>query len=68
MVLEYWAFACLERGRDLFWRKVSEHLGKNVSCQVEFVENRQLGWEPDVCLGGVWAGSYSSGLQCDVAK
>ena len=44
MVLEYWAFPCLERGRDLFWQKISKHLGKNVSCQPGRFRREQAAW------------------------
>ena len=69
MMFEYWAFACLERDGICFAKKYPNTLEKMsvVVSQVEFVEERQLGWEPDVALG-VWAGSYSSGLRCDVAN
>ena len=52
-MFEYWAFACLERDGICFAKKYPNTLEKMsvVVSQVEFVEERQLGWEPDVALG-----------------
>ena len=51
-----------------------KNLGKTKSKNLEkksvvrsTLDRNQLGWEPDVALGGVWAVSYSSGLQCILA-
>ena len=48
----------------------NKHLGKTKSKNLETksvvrstLGRNQLGWEPDVALGGVWALSCSSGLQ-----
>ena len=60
----------LERGDGIIvWRFFSQNLAKNPKILAKTLvvrsslERRQLGWEPDVAVGGVWALPYSSGQQ-----
>ena len=71
----YLVFACLIEERTAFVLAKTEenkNLGKSKNHEKKSVvrstlDRNQLGWEPDVALGGVWAASYSSGLQCILA-
>lgn len=57
-VLLSFVFTCL-RGQDSFWRQLfkssQNDLGENVTCEVDFGLNRQLGWKLELALASVWA-------------